>query len=134
MLKEETTRGESSLRLLRHIATMSADFTITARFSRCRVNDTAIAMSPEPDGKVFLLTFPSVNMPTITSIIKASESSASPDEVETSESSSPIIGLGLPPLTEGYVDAGFGSVFETVGFTGALILMSGTAIWWLCKK
>jgi hypothetical protein len=32
------------------------------------------------------------------------------------------------------VDAGIGSVFETVGFTGALILMFGTAIWWLCKK
>jgi hypothetical protein len=81
------------------------------------------------------LTFPSVNMPsTVASVLlKLSVSSASPDEVETSKSASPIIGLG-PPLTEGYVDAGFGSVFETVGFAGALILMFGTAIWWLCKK
>jgi hypothetical protein len=37
-------------------------------------------------------------------------------------------------LTEGFVDAGFGSIYETVGFTGALILMFGTSIWSLCKK
>jgi hypothetical protein len=39
-----------------------------------------------------------------------------------------------PPPTEGYVDAGFGSIYETVGFTGALIAMFGTAVWWLCRK
>ena len=35
----------------------------------------------------------------------------------------------------GFVDAaGFGSIHETAGFTGTLILMANTAIWWLCKK
>jgi hypothetical protein len=34
-----------------------------------------------------------------------------------------MIGVG-PPLTEGFVDVGF----------GALIFMFGSVIWWLCKK
>jgi hypothetical protein len=51
--------------------------------------------------------------------------------------SSPVIGVLGTPLTEqGVVDAGFGSIYETVGFTGAtlLILMLGTVMGWLFKK
>ena len=88
-------------------------------------------MSPEPQGRD--LIFPSVNMPTVASLHAASRSSSLPASIKTSKSTSPVIGVG-PPLTEGFVDAGFGSIYETVGFTGAVILMSGTAVWWLCKK
>jgi hypothetical protein len=72
-------------------------------------------------------------MPSVASIVAASESETIPDEVEMTKSTNPMTGLG-PRLTEGFVDAGFGSIYEIVGFTGALILMFGTTIWWLCKK
>jgi hypothetical protein len=111
------------------VSSVSADFTVSGSVGA--VIDTAVAMSPEPDETT--LTFTPVNMPSVASIVNASHSSSPPDDVKTTKSTSPIVGLG-PPLTEGFVDAGFGSVFETVGFTGALILMFGTAIWWLCKK
>jgi hypothetical protein len=88
-------------------------------------------MSSEPEDKA--LSFTSVNMPSVASLVAASESSGVPDEVKTDKSTSPVIGFG-PPLTEGFVDAGFGSIYETIGFTGALILMFGSAVWWLCKK
>jgi hypothetical protein len=88
-------------------------------------------MSSEPDGQD--LVFPSVNMPLVGSLVGASESSSDPEDIKMTKSSSPIVGFGAP-LTEGFVDAKFGSLYETVGFTGALILMPGTAIWWLCKK
>ena len=90
-------------------------------------------MSPEPQG--LNLVFPKVNMPSVAALIASSTTSSRPssEEVDTAPSSSPIVGPG-PPLTDGFVDAGFGSIYETVGFTGALILMATTAIWWLCKK
>ena len=53
--------------------------------------------------------------------------------VSATKSTSPIF-ICDPPLTDGMVDASFGTIFEVVGFTGALISMLGTAIWWLCRK
>jgi hypothetical protein len=53
--------------------------------------------------------------------------------VSANKSTSPIF-ICDPPLTDGMVDASFGTIFEVVGFTGALISMIGTAIWWLCRK
>jgi hypothetical protein len=111
------------------VASVSADFVVTG--STAAVIDTAIAMSSEPEGNA--LTFPSVNMPSVASLVAATTTPFHSDDVDTTKSSSPVIGVG-PPLTDGFIDAGFGSIYETVGFTGALILMFGTAVWWLCKK
>jgi hypothetical protein len=102
------------------VSSISADFTVTCSVGA--VIDEAVAMSSEPDGKN--LTFTSVNMPSVASLVNASESSDKHDDVDTTKSASPIVGFG-PPLTEGFVDAGFGSIYETVGFTGALILIFG---------
>jgi hypothetical protein len=88
-------------------------------------------MSSKPDGKD--LTFTMVNIPSVESLVAARKSSSTLDDMEMTKLSSPVICFG-PPLTEGFVDAGFGSINETIGFTGALILMFGTSIWWLCKK
>jgi hypothetical protein len=111
------------------VSAISAEFIITG--SVAAVIDSAVVMSPEPQGRE--LIFPSVHMPTVASLHASSQSSSLPASIKTSKSTSPVIGVG-PPLTEGFVDAGFGSIYETVGFTGAVILMSGTAVWWLCKK
>jgi hypothetical protein len=98
-----------------HVSSVSADFTITCLVAA--VIDNAVAMSSAPDGKD--LTFTSVNMPLVASLIGASKSANALDEVEMTKSSSPVIGVG-PPLTKDFVDAGFGSIYETIGFTGAL--------------
>jgi hypothetical protein len=107
------------------VSSISAEFEVTG--SVAAVIDHENVMSSEPDGSQ--LTFPSVNMPSVTALISTTAS----DPVDTTESSSPIIGID-PPLTDGFVDAGFGSIYDTIGFTGALVLMSHSAIWWLCKK
>jgi hypothetical protein len=111
------------------VSVISAKFHIAGSVGT--VIDMAVAMSPEPPGSV--LTFPAVDMPSVASIIQASDSSKKRDKVDTTPSSSPVIGIDPPP-TEGYVDADFGSIYETIGFTGALIAMFGTAVWWLCRK
>jgi hypothetical protein len=90
-----------------------------------------VAMSPEPPG--ITLTFPSVHMPSVASIVQATDRDPPGSTGSPTISSSPMVGLNPPP-NEGFVDAGFGSIYETVGFTGALIAMFGTAVWWLCKK
>jgi hypothetical protein len=110
---------------------VNVDFLISG--SVAAVIDHQVAMSSEPDGHA--LVFPNVDMPSVAALVAASSPGAAsaPDTVPTTKSSSPIVGFE-PPLTDGFVDAGFGSIYETIGFTGALILMSGTSIWWLCKK
>ena len=74
-------------------------------------------------------------MPSVAVLVPSSATSSPPssDDVDTAKSSSPIVGPG-PPLTDGFVDARFSSIYETVGFTGALILIANTLIWWLYKK
>jgi hypothetical protein len=112
------------------VSSASADFLISG--SVAAVIDQAVAMSSEPDGHE--LMFPSVNMPSVAALLASSEPApATPVDVPTTQSSSPILGFG-PPLTDGFVDAGFGSVFKTIGFTGAIIQMAGTSVWWLSSK
>jgi hypothetical protein len=90
-------------------------------------------MSPDPPG--IALTFPTVGMLTVAAITQATAPADRNDKsnVKTTKSSCPVVGFD-PPHTEGFVDAGFDSIYKTVGFTGALILMFGTDVWWLCKK
>jgi hypothetical protein len=109
-----------------HVSAISADFLLSG--STAAVIDSG----PEPPGVA--LSFPSVRMPTVAYITRASTDSGSKKrDVSTTPSTCQIVGLDPPP-TEGFVDAGFGSIYETIGYTGALILMFGTSIWWLCKK
>jgi hypothetical protein len=108
--------------LTHEVSSISADFVINCSVGA--VLDDSMAMSSEPDGTE--LTFAPVDMPSVASIVAASDSATSLDDVTTTKSSSPVVGLG-PPLTEGFVDAGFGSIYETVGFTGALIGPRGPA-------
>ena len=92
------------------VSSIMAEFTITG--SVAAVIDSAIVMSSEPEGRT--LNFPSVNMPYVASLLGSSQSKHVPRTIQTTKSTSPIIGVG-PPLTEGFVDAGFGSIYETVG-------------------
>ena len=108
------------------VSYVCANFTVTGSVEA--VIDLQVAMSLECDGlNLVLLT---VSMPYAAALIESSATSSPPasDDVDTTKSSSPIVGSG-PPLTYG-----FGSIYETVGLTGALILMAGTTIWWLCKN
>jgi hypothetical protein len=79
-----------------------------------------VAMSSEPDEVD--LNFNDVLMPCVSSLSAKVIPSKNP------------LQRNMPPSTDGFVDAGFGSVYETVGFTGACVLISGTAFWWLSKK
>jgi hypothetical protein len=85
-----------------------------------------VVMTSEPDGRE--LVFPSVNMPPVAALLSSSDSSVtSSDAVETTKSSSPGIGLE-PPLTDRFVDAGFGSIYETIFVSvmcSCLVLPSG---------
>ena len=101
------------------------------------VLDQQVDTSSAHDGHK--LIFPSVHVlsSVASSMLIASSATSSAlasfDITATKKSSSPIVGLG-PPLTDGFVDTGFGSIYEPVGFTGGLILVSSTSIWWICKK
>jgi hypothetical protein len=73
-----------------HVSSISADFIIDC--SVAAVVDDSVATSHEPDGAT--LTFSPVNIPSITSIIAASESGTILDEVETTKSANPMTGFG----------------------------------------
>lgn len=51
----------------------------------------------------------------------------------TTQSTAPIAVLGPPP-TEGMMDANHGSIFETVGYSGILLMMLGTVVVYMSKK
>jgi hypothetical protein len=97
-----------------------ADFVVTGSVAAVII-DEVVAMSSEPEDKE--LTFTSVDMPSVASLVTASESSSIPDKLETRKSSSPVIGFG-PPLTEGFLmQVSVASMKPLAGFTGALILV-----------
>lgn len=48
-------------------------------------------------------------------------------------SRSPVTVVGPPP-TDGMMDANHGSVFETVGYSGILLMMLGTVVVYMSKK
>jgi hypothetical protein len=75
------------------VSAVSADFDITG--SVCAVIDSAVAMSPEPPE--IELAFPTVDMPSIASIVRATDSSSKSDDITTTKSSSPVVGFDPPP-------------------------------------
>jgi hypothetical protein len=89
-----------------------------------------IVMTHEPtsaDEAYAYETIPTMQVPRVASInIKSAP-------VQSCDSTSPITVLTPPPI-EGEMDANHGSVFETIGFTGLVLISLGTAFYYLSQK
>ena len=88
-----------------------------------------IAMSHEPtpvDEAYCYGTIDRMALPRVASVDSSGDATAC-------ESSPPVTILTPPPI-EGEMDANHGSVFETIGFTGLVLLSMGTAFFFLSQK